>query len=102
MLLSGLYERDNRGVNGMELEEAINIMCDMYIRHENKALRSAYMKAIIALERERPLKPYQEEWIGIDGKPYDLCPNPNCRKNIYATSNKISYCPSCGQALLWE
>ena len=45
----------------MELEEAINIMCGMYIRHENKALRSAYMKAIIALERERPMKPYLEE-----------------------------------------
>lgn len=99
MLLSGLYERDNEGVNGMELEEAINIMCGMYIRHENKPLRSSYMKAIIALEKERPLKPYREEWVGIDGVPYDLC--PCCGHCVFSIGRKISYCPRCGQALLW-
>ena len=84
----------------MELEEAINIMCGMYIRHENKALRSAYMKAIIALERERPMKPYREELVGIDGVPDDLC--PCCGRYVSFIEHKISYCPSCGQALLWE
>ena len=79
----------------MELEEAINIMCGMYIRHENKALRSAYMKAIIALERERPMKPYRE-----DGRPDDLC--MCCGKPVSFIGRKISYCPICGQALLWE
>ena len=79
----------------MELEEAINIMCDMYIRHENKALRSAYMKAIIALERERPLKPYR-----VDETPDDLC--MCCGNPVSFIGHKISYCQYCGQALLWE
>lgn len=55
-----------------------------------------------AMEKQIPKKPYHEEWIGIDGKPYDLCPNPNCRKNIYTTSSKISYCEHCGQAITWD
>lgn len=84
----------------MELEKAINIMCGMYIRHENKALRSAYMKAIIALERERPMKPYREELVGIDRIPDGLC--PCCGKYVSFIGHKISYCPNCGQVLLWE
>lgn len=79
----------------MELEEAINIMCGMYIRHENKALKDAYMKAVIALEREQPMKPYR-----VDGKPDDLC--PCCGNPVSFIGCKISYCPICGQALLWE
>lgn len=55
-----------------------------------------------AMEKRKPKKPYHEEWIGIDGVPYDLCPNPNCRKNIYTTSSKISYCEHCGQAITWD
>lgn len=85
----------------MELEEAINIMCGMYIRNENKALRSAYMKAIIALERERPMKPYKEELVGIDRIPDGLC--PCCEKYVSSfVGRKISYCQYCGQAILWE
>ena len=55
-----------------------------------------------AMVKQIPKKPYHEEWIGIDGKPYDLCPNPNCMKNIYTTSSKISYCEHCGQAITWD
>ena len=55
-----------------------------------------------AMEKRKPKKPYHEEWIGIDGVPYDLCPNANCRKNIYTTSSKISYCEHCGQAITWD
>lgn len=55
-----------------------------------------------AMVKQIPKKPYHEEWIGIDGVPYDLCPNPNCRKNIYTTSSKISYCEHCGQAITWD
>lgn len=84
----------------MEIKEAIDIMCGMYIRHENKALKDAYSKAIIALEREQPMKPYQEELVGIDGVPDDLC--PCCGRYVSFIEHKISYCPSCGQALLWE
>ena len=85
----------------MEIKEAIEIMCGMYIRHENKDLKDAYRKAVIALEREQPMKPYKEELVGIDRIPDGLC--PCCGKYVSSfIGHKISYCQYCGQALLWE
>lgn len=87
------------GVNGMEMKEAIDIICSEYTSCENKALKDAYRKAINALEREKPIEPYRSEWIDIDGLPYDLC--PYCSNPVSFIGRKISYCPRCGQALLW-
>lgn len=79
----------------MEIKEAINIMNGKYIRHENKALKDAYLKAVIALEREQPMKPYR-----VDGTPDDLC--MCCGNPVSFIGRKISYCPICGQAILWK
>lgn len=79
----------------MEIKKTIDIMCGEYIRCKDKNLSVVYMKAIIALERERPLTPYRG-----DGRPDDLC--RCCGNPVSFIGLKISYCPICGQALLWE
>ena len=44
-------------------------------------------------------------WNGIDGVPYDLC--PNCEINLCTSGalgrdkNRIKYCENCGQKLDW-
>lgn len=43
------------------------------------------------------------EWNGINGKPYELC--PNCRANLCCETPldiKPKYCKSCGQKLDWR
>ena len=43
------------------------------------------------------------EWNGINGKPYELC--PNCRANLCCETPldiKPKYCPNCGQKLDWR
>jgi hypothetical protein len=45
-----------------------------------------------------------QKWI------YTKCPNPNCNYNLsihhgdgyYSIEDTPSFCPKCGQALLWE
>ena len=45
-------------------------------------------------------------WNGIDGVPYDLC--PNCETNLCTDGvfgrdkKKMKYCENCGQRILWE
>lgn len=43
------------------------------------------------------------EWNGINGKPYELC--PNCRANLCCETPldiKPKYCKNCGQKLDWR
>ena len=76
-------------------------------------LAEAMGMAIQALEKYIPKKPVHDgcfdsegmwhEWNGIDGRPYDLCPNCNtnlcCEMNY---DNKPKYCKHCGQKLDWS
>lgn len=45
-------------------------------------------------------------WNGIDGVPYDLC--PNCETNLCTSGvfgrdkKKMKYCENCGQKLEWN
>lgn len=44
----------------------------------------------------------RHEWVGINGRPYELC--PNCRKNLCCEGPfdvKPKFCKHCGQALDW-
>lgn len=44
----------------------------------------------------------RHEWVGINGSPYELC--PNCRKNLCCEGPfdiKPKFCKNCGQALDW-
>lgn len=76
-------------------------------------LAEAMGMAIQALEKYIPKKPVHDgcfdsegmwhEWNGINGRPYDLCPNCNtnlcCEMNY---DNKPKYCKHCGQKLDWS
>ena len=44
----------------------------------------------------------RHEWVGVDGRPYELC--PNCEKNLCCEGpfdTKPKFCNHCGQALDW-
>ena len=69
--------------------------------------------AIHALEKQIPKKPVHDgcfdsegmwhEWNGVNGRPYDLC--PNCNTNLCCEmpyGNKLKYCKHCGQRLDWS
>ena len=68
--------------------------------------------AIQALEKQIPKKPVHDgcldsegmwhEWNGINGRPYDLC--PNCNTNLCCEmpcDSKPNYCSKCGCRLDW-
>ncbi len=60
--------------------------------------------AIEIIGKEIPKKIYHKQWNGINGVPYDLC--PNCKTNLCTTglfpNEKEKYCGVCGQKLDWE
>ena len=72
--------------------------------------------AIKALEKQFPKKPEKDGVTdsrgvfhpinGIDGVPYDLC--PNCYSNLCTTGmfgrnkERMKYCEKCGQRLDWS
>lgn len=69
--------------------------------------------AIMALGKQIPKKPVHDgcfdsegmwhEWNGVNGRPYDLC--PNCNTNLCCEmpyDNKQKYCKHCGQRLDWS
>lgn len=66
-----------------------------------------------ARERQRAKKPKHQgcydndrvwhEWNGINGKPYELC--PNCETNLCCEmpyDRQPKYCDNCGQRLDWS
>lgn len=75
-----------------------------------------YQTAIEALEKQLPKKPEKDGVTdsrgvfhpinGIDGVPYDLC--PNCYSNLCTTGmfgrdkERMKYCEKCGQRLDWS
>ena len=69
--------------------------------------------AIKALKKQLPKKPEKDGVTGvfhpingIDGVPYDLC--PNCYSNLCTTGmfgrdkERMKYCEKCGQRLDWS
>lgn len=75
--------------------------------------REASGLAIQALEKQIPKKPVHDgcfdnegvwhEWNGINGRPYDLC--PNCNTNLCCEmpcDSKPNYCSKCGCRLDWS
>ena len=76
-------------------------------------LAEAMRMAIQALEKQIPNKPVHDgcldnegmwhEWNGVNGRPYDLC--PNCNTNLCCEmpyENKPNYCSKCGCRLDWS
>lgn len=75
--------------------------------------KEAFQMAINALEKQIPKKPVHDgcldnegmwhEWNGVNGRPYDLC--PNCNTNLCCEmpyENKTNYCSKCGCRLDWS
>lgn len=100
----------------MTESEAIEaIQFDLKIGGEihSQVLCNAVDVAIQALEKQIPKKPAHDgcfdsegiwhEWNGVNGRPYDLC--PNCNTNLCCEmpyDNKPKYCKHCGQKLDWS
>lgn len=90
-----------------ELQENIDLPFGSNISKETTNL------AIQALERQIPKKPVHDgcfdsygmwrKWNGVNGRPYDLC--PNCNTNLCCEmpyDNKPNYCSKCGCRLDWS
>lgn len=65
---------------------------------ENCKIIVAYEKAIIALEKQIPKKPYD---VDTERKTFDC---PECLSKLYADEDvrDCGYCRICGQALDWS
>lgn len=70
-------------------------------------------ECIEAMDKQKPKKPKHQgtydsdgvwhEWNGINGRPYELC--PNCGKNLCCEmpyEKKPKHCKECGQMLDWS
>lgn len=102
----------------MNEKEAIDRIRDHNMIHSKKEpytplLNEAMCMAIDTLEKQIPKKIAYQEYDfdgkkirinGIDGVPYDLC--PNCGTNLCTTGfvarKKMNYCQDCGQRLDWN
>ena len=101
------------------IEKLKNMRLFMQIEDENNDCKfteddyKANEMAIQALEKQIPKKPVHDgcfdsngmwhEWNGINGRPYDLC--PNCNTNLCCEmpyDNKPNYCSKCGCRLDWS
>ena len=95
------------------VEKLKNMRLFMQIEDENNDCKfteddyKANEMAINALEKQIPKKPVHDgcfdskgmwnEWNGINGRPYDLC--PNCNTNLCCEmpcDSKPNYCSKCG------
>lgn len=65
---------------------------------ENCKIIVAYEKAIIALEKQIPKKPYD---VDTERKTFDC---PECLSKLYADEDvrDCGYCCICGQKFFWE
>ena len=95
----------------MTESEAIKVL-NMIVTHEPLSTMAKEM-SIKALEKQIPKKPVNDgcldnegmwhEWKGVNGRPYDLC--PNCNTNLCCEmpyENKPNYCSKCGCRLDWS
>ena len=87
--------------------------CELCYKQGNNGERiESTNMAIQALEKQIPKKPVHDgcldnegmwhEWNGVNGRPYDLC--PNCNTNLCCEmpyDNKPKYCKHCGQRLIF-
>lgn len=98
----------------MTESEASTILKAEIIHHpECSIFAEALGIAIQALEKQIPKKAVHDgcfdskgmwhEWNGVNGRPYDLC--PNCNTNLCCEmpcDSKPNYCSKCGCRLDWS
>lgn len=91
----------------MTEQEAIDLLRFAYPKEFTKPITEKVISmAVEALEKQIPKDIFHYDWNGIDGVPYDLCPNCKnnlCTSGLFGRSKKyINYCSNCGQAIKWE
>lgn len=97
--------------------EAITMYKELYEELTDKGIKSneKLIQEIIRLKEKEKAKKFKLQgvtdkngvfhtWNGVDGRPYELC--PNCEINLctdgMAKERKPKYCHECGQKLDWE
>lgn len=127
-----MEERKNINIDENKIKEAIDFNKDFLLNletqlkymeknKESEILINVYKEqiestkiVIEALKKQLPKKPTQygvtvdgvfHPMNGIDGVPYDLCPNCEmdlCTEGIFAKDKRwVKYCNNCGQRLYW-
>ena len=107
-----MTEKDLAEDYKMVLSEAKSMSCNKIRALYNIPIENMEM-IVKALEKQIPKKyvhdgcfdsdGIQHEWSGVNGRPYDLC--PNCNTNLCCEmpyDNKPKYCKHCGQRLDWS
>ena len=95
-----------------EIIEEVKVM-DENLTQYMTGFDEALEMSMSALDKQIPKKPKHpgcydnegvwHEWNGINGRPYELC--PNCETNLCCEmpyDKKPNYCKDCGQKLDWS
>lgn len=96
----------------MTEQESLSQLKDAKDGYKEFLSDEALEMSMSALDKQIPKKPKHEgcydadgawhEWNGINGRPYELC--PNCETNLCCEmpyDKKPKYCKNCGQKLDW-
>ena len=94
-------------------QEALSQLEDAKDGYKEFLSDEALEMSMSALDKQIPNKPKHpgcydnegvwHEWNGINGRPYELC--PNCETNLCCEmpyDKKPKYCKDCGQKLDWS
>ena len=97
-------------MNEIEAIKFMKLFREEWDKNSKTENSKALDMAIQALEKQIPMRPVHDgcfdsegmwhEWNGVNGRPYDLC--PNCNTNLCCEmpcDNKPKYCKHCGQRL---
>jgi hypothetical protein len=100
-------------MNEIEAIKFMKLFREEWDKNSKTENSKALDMAIQALEKQIPMRPVHDgcfdsegmwhEWNGVNGRPYDLC--PNCNTNLCCEmpcDNKPKYCKHCGQRLDWS
>lgn len=116
MAIKALEEVQQYRKHGLTVENALDNMCDLAaaenLIEEYRAIGTPE-ECRAAVEKQTAKRALHQgcydkngewhEWNGINGKPYELC--PNCRANLCCETPldiKPKYCKNCGQKLDWR
>ena len=100
-------------MNEIEAIKFMKLFREEWDKNSKTENSKALDMAIQALEKQIPMRLVHDgcfdsegmwhEWNGVNGRPYDLC--PNCNTNLCCEmpcDNKPKYCKHCGQRLDWS